>query len=214
MTTKGVTARLEEIIYGARREIIICSPFLQINDDFHERLLDATEHNVRISFVYGKNELSQKEENRLLELNRAKKYYCHNLHAKCYANEKKMLITSMNFYDYSMQNNREMGIFLTRDNDRELFEDAMNEIQSIIRHSSEEKIENKTESQNNDDRGFCIRCGERIRLNAYKPYCRDCFKIWSQFENEDYVENVCHYCGEEADTSMEKPLCYPCYRNN
>ena len=70
-----------------------------------------------------------------------------------------MLITSMNFYDFSMQNNKEMGIYLNRERDNELFEDAMNEVQSIIRHSTEENKyinkRNEYNNQKNQDSGYC-----------------------------------------------------------
>ena len=36
-------------------------------------------------------------------------YFSKNLHAKCYLNEKKMIITSMNLYEFSQVNNREMA---------------------------------------------------------------------------------------------------------
>ncbi len=219
LTTKGATAKLEEIIYQANKEIILCSPFLQINDDFYERLFDANEKEIKISFIYGKNELNPSEEQKLAALHNAKKYFCENLHAKCYANEKKMLITSMNFYDFSMQNNKEMGIFITRENDQDLFENAMNELQSIIRHSREDNTYMPTnnipsERTQHKNHGYCIRCGEEIKIDTYKPYCWDCFNVWAQFGNEDYIENVCHLCGEETDSTMARPLCYTCYRNN
>lgn len=36
--------------------------------------------------------------------------YQENLHAKYYANEKHSILTSMNLYDYSLENNIEFGI--------------------------------------------------------------------------------------------------------
>jgi len=217
LTTKGATAKIEEIIYQAKSEIILCSPYLQINDDFYDRLFDANEKGIDILFVYGKNELNQKEEEKINSLKNAKKYYSENLHAKCYTNERTMLITSMNFYDFSMKNNKEMGISISRDNDKELFENAMNEVQSILRRSiNETKIFCKSIKQNTtySNKGYCIRCGERIELNKYKPLCNSCFKTWASFGNENYIESYCHFCGQKTDSSVSRPLCYSCYKNN
>ena len=63
-------------------------------------------------------------------------------------------------------------------------------------------------------RGYCIRCEERVTYNVDKPYCWECFSIWSQFENPEYEENVCHSCGEFESTSMVKPECYECFKEN
>ena len=64
---------------------------------------------MKISVVYGKNQLEPDTFKKLTELKNAKLYYLNNLDAKCYFNEKSMVITSLNLYDFSEQNNREMG---------------------------------------------------------------------------------------------------------
>ena len=63
-----------------------------------------------VSLIFGKNEIQNLKEDKLSYCNNLKVYYLDNLHAKCYLNEDTALITSMNLYDYSEQNNREMGI--------------------------------------------------------------------------------------------------------
>jgi hypothetical protein len=60
--------------------------------------------------------------------------------------------------------------------------------------------------------GYCIRCGEMIGENPYKPLCEDCYSIWAQYSNRYYPENFCHICGKESDQSYSKPICYSCYK--
>jgi hypothetical protein len=77
---------------------------------------------------------------------------------------------------------------------------------------SESKVNNPKQKTQLKLRGYCIRCEERIDFKPTKPYCGSCFSTWAQYENPDYVENVCHLCGEYEETSMNKPLDYDCFK--
>lgn len=66
--------------------------------------------------------------------------FCKNLHAKCYMNEEACIVTSLNLYEFSMVNNNEMGILIDRATDAELYRDAYDEAQRIIRISEEVRI--------------------------------------------------------------------------
>ena len=54
------------------------------------------------------------------------KIFVNELHAKCFLNERKALVTSMNLYQYSQKNNEEIGILVTREADGELYKDVVN----------------------------------------------------------------------------------------
>lgn len=60
--------------------------------------------------------------------------------AKCYLNEELCIITSLNLYEFSQINNNEMGVLLRRSDDAELYKDAYEEAQRIIRISDEVRI--------------------------------------------------------------------------
>lgn len=229
LTTNGVSYHIENVILGAKKKLVLVSPYLQLSKTLFERLKDASNKNVSIKVIYGKDELKPNERNSLAELSNVELFYFENLHAKCYFNESEMVITSMNMYEYSEKNNREMGVFITRANDGNLFEQAVKETQSII-ESSEivhlartrrelfHEVRNRNDPSGNNKerqkptRGYCIRCEERIPYNLSKPYCYDCFTIWSQFNNPEYSENFCHSCGEYEGATMLKPLCYDCFK--
>jgi hypothetical protein len=53
------------------------------------------------------------------------------LNAKCFYNEKSMIITSLNLFE-SQINNREMGILLTRERAPKAFADAVSEAESMM----------------------------------------------------------------------------------
>ena len=70
--------------------------------------------------------------------------FCKNLHAKCYMSEDSCIITSLNLYEFSQVNNNEMGVLMTRESDQEMYRDAHEEAQRIIRISDEIRISLET----------------------------------------------------------------------
>ena len=223
LTTSGTSHHIENIIMEAKQKLLLVSPYLKLSKTLHERLKDASERGVQIKIIYGKDELKPNESNSLAGLKSVELYYFENLHAKCYFNETRMVITSMNMYEFSEKTNREMGVLIDATQDKALFQKAVEETGSIIK-SSEDISLRKTErryyqesintQRNMPKMGYCIRCETRINFNPSKPYCNDCYMIWSQFENPFYEENVCHSCGEFDMSTMEKPLCSDCHRKN
>lgn len=108
-----ISAELERMIEGCEDKLYIVSPYLKINNRIRDLLHDAIERGVKPIFIYGKNELQESENKYLGDLFKNGKillYFLKNLHAKCYANEKQCVFTSMNLYDYSQVTNEEMGI--------------------------------------------------------------------------------------------------------
>jgi hypothetical protein len=104
LTTNGTSLQIENIIIDAKTKLILVSPYLQLSKTLYERLKDASNRNVVIKIIYGKDELKPNEKNSLAELKNVEIYFFENLHAKCYFNETKMVITSMNMYEFSEKN--------------------------------------------------------------------------------------------------------------
>lgn len=65
---------------------------------------------------------------------------CNSLHAKCYLNENEAIVTSMNLYSFSQQNNDEMGIHVTKENDTDLYNDIYIEVQRLLTISEEIRV--------------------------------------------------------------------------
>ena len=135
LTTNGTSYNIENIIIDAKGRLILISPYLQLSKTFYERLKDASNRNVRVTIVYGKDELKPNEKNSLAELKNVELKFFQNLHAKCYLNETKMVITSMNMYEFSEKTNREMGVLIDSKQDKELFDKAVAEVKSILESS-------------------------------------------------------------------------------
>ena len=71
-------------------------------------------------------------------------------------NEEMCIVTSLNLYEFSQVNNNEMGILIRRAEDSQLYKDAYEEAQRIIRISDEvrislERVTSEPEAGSRDD---------------------------------------------------------------
>ena len=127
-TRKRCVAEIEEIVMGANERIVLVSPYIKADEDIVERLKRNTE-DVEVVVIYGKDK-NQPQAKSLFEARGVKKIFVKDLHAKCYLNENKALVTSMNLYEYSQNNNEEMGVLVTRKDDEELYQGVI----KLVKH--------------------------------------------------------------------------------
>ena len=139
LRTSGITAGVEELIREARERLYIISPYLKLSDHIRELINDKEREKADVRIIFGKQELNPTEMSYLQNLKYVRLYFSKNLHAKCYLNEKKMIISSMNLYEFSQQNNREMGILIEREieADKQVYEDAWKDIESILNNATD-----------------------------------------------------------------------------
>lgn len=140
LNTTGVSYHLEELIKNTKDKIVLISPYLQ----FHKRVKDHLENlNIQkrdIRIIYRENKLQFEENNWLESQIGIRTSLCNSLHAKCYINENEAIVTSMNLYSFSQQNNDEMGIHVTKENDTELYNDIYEEVQRLLTISEEIRV--------------------------------------------------------------------------
>lgn len=139
LTTAGNSYFIEQIILNAEKSLTIVTPYLKLSSTLLDRLKDADRAGIRMSLIYGKNELSETEKKSIKDLANLEIYFCPNLHAKCYHNESLMIISSMNLHEFSEKNNREMGILVEKAGDGEIYKDTLKEIESIKNASKKQK---------------------------------------------------------------------------
>ena len=227
LTTAGVSHRLEQIIKNANEDLILISPYFNVNRRVKELLEHKDRENINIRVVCRKSKLPKSENNWFSSLASVHTVFRKNLHAKCYLNENEALLTSMNLYEFSQINNDEMGIFITRTEEPDLYKSIYEE--SVRLATKSEKADTtvgerkRRTSEGSSDRtqkqpaktvqsGFCIRCNANIPIEPTQPYCGSCFGSWNRFKNRKFSENYCHSCGGRHSTSFAKPDCRSCYR--
>lgn len=227
LNTSGVSFFLEELIKNTNSKLILISPYLQLSDRIKEHLMNLNSLKKDIRIVYRENKLQIEENNWMESQIGIRTSLCKNLHAKCYINEKEAIITSMNLYEFSMQNNNEMGIYISKEDDPQLYSDALKEAERLLTISEEIRVSVKKVAPEakpkqvvietpktifgikiSKQKGFCIRSGISIPFNIEKPMSAEAFKTWSKYEDPDYPEKYCHFSGEPSngETSLAKPI--------
>ena len=140
LNTSGTNFFFFSLIKNAKERLILISPYLRLNDRIKELLEDKDRLKIDIRIVYGKSDLHPDEIKWMQKLDYVRVSFCKNLHAKCYVNESECIISSLNLYEFSQVNNNEMGILVRKYEDNEVFKDAYEEAQRIIRISDEVRI--------------------------------------------------------------------------
>jgi len=225
LRTKSISASITDIIADAEKTIGILSPYPKIHENFLQRLKEADDRGIKINFILGKKKSIPNDQYKILAgFKNIEIKFLKELHAKCYYNEKEMVISSMNLHTYSEENNREMGVLISLKDNSDVYNDAMKEIESIIgkavfvkeklSSNQHSKPEEKPKKFVKPESGFCIRCEKTIKYDYYYPYCPDCYKTWKKFKDRNYVEKVCHSCRQEWNTTMNRPLCDMCFDEN
>lgn len=225
LNTTGVSYHLEELIKGTKERLILISPYLQFSERIKEHINNLNIQKRDIRIIYRENKLQLEENNWLEKQIGVRTSICKNLHAKCYLNESEAIITSMNLYEFSQQNNNEMGIYISKASDPELYNSTLEEALRLLTISEEIRVTVQKVNSVNADRlktetkpaanklvdklkGFCIRTGVEIPFNVEKPMSYDAFKSWSKYGDPEYPEKFCHFSGEPSngETSVSRPI--------
>ncbi|RFN58156.1 phospholipase D family protein [Marixanthomonas ophiurae] len=116
-----LNAELEKIFEDAEYNIILISPYIKLHDRYKSSLLTKLEnYDLEITVLFGKNEDDMSKSMKQEDFDFFKQFpnieirYEKRLHAKYYANETKAILTSMNLYGFSQNNNIEAGILMER----------------------------------------------------------------------------------------------------
>jgi hypothetical protein len=123
---------IENLISFAENRLVLISPYVQISRILFERLYAASERRgVNIALACRRNDLKQDEYMVLHRISRLEIRDLPRLNAKCFYNEKSMIITSLNLVE-SQVSHREMGILMTREREPKAFADAVEEAESMM----------------------------------------------------------------------------------
>lgn len=228
--TTGVTAALRNLFLETKSYLYLISPYVHLSDTSKELLreVDAVPGIQITLFCRKDSKISGDDLNFLqMTLKNVEVYEIKNLHATCYLNENTAIITSMNVFPFSQENNREMGIRVDK-SDGTVYNAMYQEILSLDRSkekipfpSVSEKEETRIQMESQPDstpqkkhspgtKGYCIRCGAVTPLNPDRPLCFKCFPVWTRYSVPTYPEKYCHVCGKESKQSLEKPVCSSC----
>lgn len=141
LDTQGVSYYLKKLIDNSDDKLYLISPYLQLNNQLKISLEDRHKFSIDIVVIYGKvSEINPTDSEWLTSMPGIKLMFHQDLHAKCYFNGKEAIITSMNLYMFSQQNNVEMGIYVSKKDDEKLYNQIAKEVDRIKRGSEHRTI--------------------------------------------------------------------------
>jgi hypothetical protein len=133
LNTQAAFTEIENIVNRAESKLVLIAGDIRITRALLQKLYVASEHRgIDITLVCRKNCIRPEELAALNQITRLEIFDLPDLHANCIYNEKAMVITSLNLYDYSQTNNRDMGIQITYEKDPAAFISAFNETEYMM----------------------------------------------------------------------------------
>jgi len=134
LNTQAAYAEIENIVNRAGQKLVLMSPYIQVNRVLLQKMFHASENRgIDISLVCRTRDIKPEELAAMNQIPRLEVLDLPNLHANCIYNEKAMVITSLNLFDYTQINNRDMGALITFEKDQGAFIAAYNETEYMMR---------------------------------------------------------------------------------
>jgi phosphatidylserine/phosphatidylglycerophosphate/cardiolipin synthase-like enzyme len=216
--SNNLLANVIEIIKEAKakEKVYLVSPYLQLNTNLRDVLEKAVKEGAEVRLICRKGHDFNDEDRKFFGTSNLNIRSLDHLHAKLYVNETVALVTSLNLYNYSDKESRELGILVSDYKYvKNLFDIAEEWWEKADKVDKAELIlgvkkTNKSITGNQTNGGVCIRCGKSKSYNPKYPHCDDCFKKWAEYQNDAYPEKFCHKCGKQVKTTKRDPLCKTC----
>ena len=218
LTTTGISAELEKIIKGAKKQLVLVSPYLQIARTLKLRIEDQDRMKIDIRVVYGKTDYEPADFAWLSGLQSVRVSFCKTLHAKCYMNEEMALITSMNLYEFSQLNNEEMGILVSRREDPELYRDIDDNAQQILRQSVEKSASSQEPLSKGTKTTKAAPTDRRVKSSA-KTAAKTATKAAPKPRTKRAArgtsggKGTCIRCASKIALDRASPYCSKCFKS-
>lgn len=198
LTTQKASAEIEDITRKADKELVLLSPWVKIPDDLLARFKYLDKKGVKITLICREKDFKDEERNKLSDLDHLELRFLENLHAKCFYNQESMVIASLNLHEYSQQNNREMGILLTQSEDKEIFLEAREEANFIVKEAKIASVvkTNRVKPSNTD-----VNNKYRSRKSSEEKHAKPEVGI---------LESLGEYVAESLGLSEKKGYCIRC----
>lgn len=225
-----ISPAIIDLIKAAKEHVVLITPYVKTWGHLESELKSATGRGVVVSLFFRKDQREKytKTLEKLVSLG-VYVFEVDLLHAKIYASEKEVIVSSMNLYDFSAKNSEEVAVYSDGDKLLTQIWDYMDELAENKATDITNSVYGKKVAKGigkvlkaaatkvaaavlPDGPGTCIRCKAEIEFDPAKPLCPKCFKLWNKYKDDKYQEKYCHDCGKSLKTSVAKPICYSCYK--
>ncbi len=226
-----LNSELEKIFENAQHQIILISPYIKLHDRYKSSLLTKIDDpTIEIIILFGKNEddlsksMKQEDFDFFKQFPNIQILYEKRLHAKYYANEAQALLTSMNLYGFSQNNNIEVGVLIESSfkgsftgqneldrNSWDYFDVVLDQAELLF--DKKPKFEKKNIISSRKYVGSDIevdKLSDFFNLKSYKKV----FKKERLVSKSPVQENIgyCIRTGKEIPFNLEKPMDYQAYK--
>ena len=225
LTGNDLNFAIENLFLKATEEIIIISPYIKLHKRIKDILRKRQKDNIKIIIVFGKNYEDKTKSLSIADLSFFKKFidvevrYEERLHAKFYANEKTSIITSMNLYDFSMENNIEFGVLSHRSSFLKGMVNALSDSKSLDEQASYHVlnvIENAELIYNKQaifERKFLKKqyVKSKVKVNKVKEYL-----VPTELYQKKEKKGKSGYCirtGKEIPFNLDRPFTLEAYKS-
>lgn len=233
----AIMLNVGDLIKSSEKFICIVTPYMNWTDELYRVLKVAKSKEIPVLIILRDPANQQYNNNSLIkELSlfpNIALYYCKDLHAKIYLNEKVAILPSKNLYERKDNNcSIEVGIKISSSNG--IFEilKSIAELKTSMPQSpiltsdtackffnillKPKKFAESTtlnsllrkcfeiENKKQEKVGFCIRCGKEIPFSTNAPLCLECWKSWQTYSDYSSRENYCHGC--KAKSEYKNPI--------
>ena len=117
LNSKSLKREIDRLLNYKSDYLYIISPYIK-GDELYEFLEDMHYEDTDVNIVYGKTKMNKGNYYDIMDFPNTRLYYLEDLHAKVFLNDSAAIISTMNLYDYSFDNNTECGVmFYRKDSD-------------------------------------------------------------------------------------------------
>jgi phosphatidylserine/phosphatidylglycerophosphate/cardiolipin synthase-like enzyme len=200
ISTSEISHEIEKMIQESNKFLIIVSPYLKITNRIKAKFSECFGQIDSCYFIHRKNELRHEERIWMESFSNVHLISLENLHSKIYLNDRKCLITSMNFYEYSQINNFEIGVLIEERKDRESYEQVIKEVLMYSSFSDKKEhlmmtIESKIDYTVGKLFNKIKEVSDRYNSNGYNDevyikFCNDAREIIEFNNNELYLDKT------------------------
>ena len=179
LNTKEIMAEIYGMI-GRKKSCLLITPFIDLDNTFIDKLMLP---NTKIHIIYRSKQNDEsitKIKELEAKLTNIKFFDADNLHAKIYLSSDKIILATMNLYDYSSRHNFELGVAFNYNENcfhcKNIIEETYNFLSINKLNPSRILLAELYNIRH------CKECGEWIeetKPEKYK-YCDNCAENWRQ----------------------------------
>lgn len=227
-----LNSELEKLFESAENSIILISPYIKLHDRYKSSLLTKIHnHDLEITVLFGKNEEDMSKSMKQEDFNFFKQFpnieilFENRLHAKYYANEVKAILTSMNLYGFSQNNNIEAGILMEKPlkwrlgGDNNLDDDSWEYFGTVL-EQAELLFERRPIYEKKNILSSTKYINSKITIDKLsdffnnKTYSKVFKKNARKNEKADTISRIgyCIRTGKEIPFNIEKPMHYEAFK--